>query len=219
MTYATAFGNAGPLTLWVRPGIEPISSWTPCWVLHPQSHNRTSLWLILMKTECKKYEMLSQEEIGHNEKYVTNKHWILILIRVSSPCRICLPDIETASVIHIQLYLLATWVGLHLPQTLPSISSSVGWVEYKFILGCVIHLKPPNKSPGPDGFRGKFYQTCRELILIFLKLFQKEGGGGHFQTHFTSPVLPQYQNQSRTPHGNKITVPWWTEMQKLSTKY
>ena len=55
-------------------------------------------------------------------------------------------------------------------------------------IGAVIKNLPKNKSPGPDGFTGEFYQTFREeLMPILLNLFQKLQRKGHFQTHFSRP--------------------------------
>ena len=70
----------------------------------------------------------------------------------------------------------------------------------------VIKNLPTNKSPGPDGFTGEFYQIFREeLTPILLKLFQNTAEGGTLPNSFCEATITLIPKQTKMSQRKTTT--------------
>ena len=68
----------------------------------------------------------------------------------------------------------------------------------------VLKTLPTNKSPGPDGFTGEFYQTyIEDLVPILLNFFKRLKKKEYSQRHSVMPPSPSFQNQTKIPPKKK----------------
>ena len=65
-----------------------------------------------------------------------------------------------------------------------------------------------NKSPGPDGLTGEFYQTFKEeLIPIFLKVFQNIEQVTHLKKFYETTTTQIPNHTSKLQNRNKGQYP------------
>ena len=71
----------------------------------------------------------------------------------------------------------------------------------------VIKNVPQNKSPGPHGFTGEFYQTFREeLMPVLVKRFQKIAEEGTLPNAFQQAIITLILKPDKDNTQKKKTV-------------